>query len=209
MLANAVSLGTPVPCGSRASSLLRKDDESTRNCGMSELPNCETLLLERDGGVLHVTLNRPDSRNAMSLAMVGELRAVLARRARRPRRARHCPARRRRALLRWRRHQGHGQRPRHRSRCLCRAEPRLRRPAGRSPGTAAGAGRRAGRCGARRWLRPGLRLGHRHRGGRRAVRPAGNQPRHPAGADRALRGETHRPDPGPPPGLDCRALRWP
>ncbi|WP_207884469.1 isohexenylglutaconyl-CoA hydratase [Pseudomonas sp. 30_B] len=42
------------------------------------LPNCETLLLERDGGVLHVTLNRPDSRNAMSLAMVGELRAVLA-----------------------------------------------------------------------------------------------------------------------------------
>ena len=45
---------------------------------MSELPNCETLLLERDGGVLHVTLNRPDSRNAMSLAMVSELRAVLA-----------------------------------------------------------------------------------------------------------------------------------
>ncbi|MDF3868578.1 isohexenylglutaconyl-CoA hydratase [Pseudomonas denitrificans (nom. rej.)] len=42
------------------------------------LPNCETLLLERDGGVLHVTLNRPDSRNAMSLAMVSELRAVLA-----------------------------------------------------------------------------------------------------------------------------------
>ncbi|MDH1010334.1 isohexenylglutaconyl-CoA hydratase [Pseudomonas nicosulfuronedens] len=45
---------------------------------MNELPNCETLLLEPDGGVLHVTLNRPDSRNAMSLAMVGELRAVLA-----------------------------------------------------------------------------------------------------------------------------------
>jgi isohexenylglutaconyl-CoA hydratase len=45
---------------------------------MNELPNCETLLLERDSGVLHVTLNRPDSRNAMSLAMVGELRAVLA-----------------------------------------------------------------------------------------------------------------------------------
>lgn len=42
------------------------------------LPNCETLLLERDGGVLHVALNRPESRNAMSLAMVGELRAVLA-----------------------------------------------------------------------------------------------------------------------------------
>lgn len=32
----------------------------------------------RDGGVLHVTLNRPEVRNAMSLAMVRELRAVLA-----------------------------------------------------------------------------------------------------------------------------------
>lgn len=42
------------------------------------LPNCETLLLEQAGGVLHITLNRPDSRNAMSLAMVEELRAVLA-----------------------------------------------------------------------------------------------------------------------------------
>jgi len=42
------------------------------------LPSCETLLLESQGGVLHVTLNRPDSRNAMSLAMVAELRAVLA-----------------------------------------------------------------------------------------------------------------------------------
>lgn len=44
---------------------------------MAALPNCETLLLHRDDGVLHVTLDRPDSRNAMSLAMVGELRAVL------------------------------------------------------------------------------------------------------------------------------------
>ena len=43
-----------------------------------ELPNCETLLLEQAGSVLHVTLNRPDSRNAMSLAMVEDLRAVLA-----------------------------------------------------------------------------------------------------------------------------------
>ncbi|MBD2837412.1 enoyl-CoA hydratase/isomerase family protein [Pseudomonas sp. JM0905a] len=41
------------------------------------LPNCETLLLEQAAGVLHITLNRPDSRNAMSLAMVEELRAVL------------------------------------------------------------------------------------------------------------------------------------
>ncbi|MDH4872889.1 isohexenylglutaconyl-CoA hydratase [Pseudomonas sp. BN515] len=45
---------------------------------MNELPNCETLLLEQAAGVLHITLNRPDSRNAMSLAMVEELRAVLA-----------------------------------------------------------------------------------------------------------------------------------
>lgn len=44
---------------------------------MSDLPHCETLLLNLDDGVLHVTLNRPDSRNAMSLAMVSELRATL------------------------------------------------------------------------------------------------------------------------------------
>lgn len=42
------------------------------------LPQCETLLLNLEAGVLYVTLNRPDSRNAMSLAMVQELRAVLA-----------------------------------------------------------------------------------------------------------------------------------
>ncbi len=34
--------------------------------------------LRADGGVLHLTLNRPESRNAMSLAMVRELRAALA-----------------------------------------------------------------------------------------------------------------------------------
>ncbi|MBC3269167.1 enoyl-CoA hydratase/isomerase family protein [Pseudomonas sp. SWRI81] len=45
---------------------------------MSHLPECQTLLLELHGGVLHITLNRPDSRNAMSLQMVGELRALLA-----------------------------------------------------------------------------------------------------------------------------------
>jgi len=45
---------------------------------MSALPDCQTLLLERHNGVLHITLNRPDSRNAMSLQMVAELRAVLA-----------------------------------------------------------------------------------------------------------------------------------
>lgn len=44
---------------------------------MADLPNCDTLLLNLENGVLHVTLNRPDSRNAMSLVMVGELRSVL------------------------------------------------------------------------------------------------------------------------------------
>ncbi|HSQ71336.1 MAG TPA: enoyl-CoA hydratase-related protein [Rubrivivax sp.] len=38
----------------------------------------ETLLLKRDGAVLHVTLSRPETRNAMSLAMVLELREALA-----------------------------------------------------------------------------------------------------------------------------------
>lgn len=45
---------------------------------MGDLPNCETLLLNLETGVLHITLNRPESRNAMNLAMVQELREVLA-----------------------------------------------------------------------------------------------------------------------------------
>ncbi|MFN9747133.1 MAG: enoyl-CoA hydratase/isomerase family protein [Betaproteobacteria bacterium] len=43
-----------------------------------ELVDFTTLALRREQGVLHVTLNRPAQRNAMSLAMVRELRAVLA-----------------------------------------------------------------------------------------------------------------------------------
>lgn len=35
------------------------------------------ILERREGGVLHLTLNRPEVRNAMSLAMVAELRAAL------------------------------------------------------------------------------------------------------------------------------------
>ena len=42
-----------------------------------ELADFKTLVLRRDGGVLHVTLNRPEVRNAMSMAMVRELRVVL------------------------------------------------------------------------------------------------------------------------------------
>ncbi|WP_295716524.1 enoyl-CoA hydratase-related protein [uncultured Halovibrio sp.] len=45
---------------------------------MATLPECETLKLERSSSILHLTLNRPDSRNAMSLAMVHELRSVFA-----------------------------------------------------------------------------------------------------------------------------------
>src|SRR5690554_5102694 len=40
------------------------------------LPATDTLLLRNDGPFLHVTLHRPDSRNAMSLTMVNELMAV-------------------------------------------------------------------------------------------------------------------------------------
>ncbi len=42
-----------------------------------ELAEFKTLIVRRDGGVLHVTLNRPEVRNAMSLAMVRELRVLL------------------------------------------------------------------------------------------------------------------------------------
>jgi isohexenylglutaconyl-CoA hydratase len=45
---------------------------------MAELPICEDLLLNLEGGVLFVTINRPESRNAMSLKMVHELRVVFA-----------------------------------------------------------------------------------------------------------------------------------
>lgn len=40
------------------------------------LPDCQHLQLRRDGWRLHVTLHRPESRNAMSFAMVRELTAV-------------------------------------------------------------------------------------------------------------------------------------
>lgn len=41
------------------------------------LPTTQTLLLSHDKGILHITLNRPESRNSMSLEMVQELQAVL------------------------------------------------------------------------------------------------------------------------------------
>ena len=40
---------------------------------MTELPKTENLLHERKGGVLHVTFNRPQGRNAMSTALRQEI----------------------------------------------------------------------------------------------------------------------------------------
>jgi enoyl-CoA hydratase len=45
---------------------------------MTELPHFSTLLLERRGRLLTLTLNRPDSRNAFDLAMHDELPDALA-----------------------------------------------------------------------------------------------------------------------------------
>ena len=41
------------------------------------IPDLAHLLLERDGGTARVTLNRPDRRNALSFALMTELREVL------------------------------------------------------------------------------------------------------------------------------------
>ena len=46
--------------------------------GTLTLPPCDTLATQLVGAVLHITLNRPEVRNAMSLRMVQELREVLA-----------------------------------------------------------------------------------------------------------------------------------
>lgn len=43
---------------------------------MASLPETTTILLERAGSVLSVTLNRPEARNAMSLVMVRELEST-------------------------------------------------------------------------------------------------------------------------------------
>ncbi|MCB1841632.1 MAG: enoyl-CoA hydratase/isomerase family protein [Halioglobus sp.] len=44
---------------------------------MPELPSTECLILERDGSVLTVWLNRPEAKNALSAQTVSELHAVL------------------------------------------------------------------------------------------------------------------------------------
>lgn len=45
---------------------------------MTALPDCASLKLARDGSCLHVTLNRPESRNALTGEVVQELLAVAA-----------------------------------------------------------------------------------------------------------------------------------
>jgi isohexenylglutaconyl-CoA hydratase len=44
---------------------------------MTELPSCETLKLALDRGVLHVTLDRPETKNALNRAMVRDLTAAV------------------------------------------------------------------------------------------------------------------------------------
>jgi isohexenylglutaconyl-CoA hydratase len=44
---------------------------------MTALPLCQSLLLTRDGTQLHITLNRPETRNALSAEMVRELQTVV------------------------------------------------------------------------------------------------------------------------------------
>ena len=39
---------------------------------MAALPDCENLLHDREGGVLHVTFNRPAARHAMRTALLAE-----------------------------------------------------------------------------------------------------------------------------------------
>ncbi len=43
----------------------------------TDLPTFETLLLARDSNVLHVTLNRPETKNALGKPMVRDLTAVI------------------------------------------------------------------------------------------------------------------------------------
>src|SRR5579883_765874 len=44
---------------------------------MTDLPTCKSLLLTREGSRLHVTLNRPETRNALTGEVVLELLAVV------------------------------------------------------------------------------------------------------------------------------------
>jgi isohexenylglutaconyl-CoA hydratase len=43
---------------------------------LSSLPECQTLLLLREGSILRVTINRPETRNALTAEVVQELTTV-------------------------------------------------------------------------------------------------------------------------------------
>jgi isohexenylglutaconyl-CoA hydratase len=43
---------------------------------VNPLPDCKNLLLAREGSILRVTINRPETRNALTAEVVGELAAV-------------------------------------------------------------------------------------------------------------------------------------
>ena len=157
----------------------------------------ETLLLRRERSRLHVTLNRPEVKNALNPTLIGELRAVF-------------------EILRERRdikvvilrgaggtfcagadlknmEQSFDDKPQARREGSDRAQqPRIRQLPRDGEHHAAGRGRR--RRGLRhcRRLRPALRLrrGDLHRG--RGLRHERDGDRHRAGADRALRRRPHR-----------------
>jgi isohexenylglutaconyl-CoA hydratase len=57
--------------------LVSKEAETPVECAQAA-PIFIAIVATQVGAVLHITLNRPDSRNAMSLQMVAELRRVLA-----------------------------------------------------------------------------------------------------------------------------------
>ena len=44
---------------------------------MADLPSCETLKLKIERGILHVTLDRPETKNALNKAMVRDLTAAV------------------------------------------------------------------------------------------------------------------------------------
>ena len=122
--------------------------------GHVSLDHFENILVERDGAVAIVTINRPKVLNALSTQTLDELRrAMLALQARRRRCARRDPHRRRREVVRRRRrHQraggaDAGQRPR------ARAARPARVRSDRAPGQAGD--RRDQRLRARRRLRAG------------------------------------------------------
>ena len=69
-------------------------------CRQAETPPDQHLLVERDGHVLVVTMNRPERRNALSPSMMEGMADGVGRGQRQPRHPRRDPHRRRRLLLR-------------------------------------------------------------------------------------------------------------